>query len=96
MTRLEYEAKLGEINKAELSVKHAIEEFPPDSLTSKTLIIFALKKVADLGHYFEDIVDNVLTEEEEIRRLLLDEAEEERLWENMLLFQEQLITIKQN
>ena len=74
---------LEEIKQAELDVMLTIEEFPLDSITSEALKNFALKKVADLEDYFNDILFNVLDGAKEIERLLLTEAEDDtlqRIW----------------
>jgi len=57
MASPEREAKLEEIKQAELGVKHAIEEFPPDSLMSKAIMNFLLKKVANHHDYCDDVIE---------------------------------------
>lgn len=63
-----------------LKLNIKIKKFSPDSQTSEVLINFAFKEVADLHYDFEDLINNVLLYDEEITRLLLDEAEIDRLY----------------
>ena len=65
---------------AELKVKYIIKGLQPKTLTSAYLINFALQEVADVHYNFEDLTNNFLLDDKEIARLVLDEAEIERLY----------------